>query len=239
DTERRADRSVLWSLVSKGPARAMRAAVRLIAWLLATYAAFCALALAAMLWGEVTAQQLNDGTRAEVVLVLGAIQNPDGTLHPSTQRRVDRAVAFYHSGQVSRLVMCGGPPFGAATPSTGALMAASAVSQGVPEAVILVEGDSHSTLQNTLFARAMLDDQPTLWVLTEGYHVPRGLASAAFAGLEVQGHVSAGGWSAPAYAAWGAGRELLAWPFNILRGLAFLGLRRLGVPEAELFPLLV
>ncbi|MEM9269029.1 MAG: YdcF family protein, partial [Pseudomonadota bacterium] len=133
-------------------------------WLVGCYLLFCLVALGAMLWGELSARHVGDGTRADVALVLGAMQNPDGSLHSSTQRRVDRAVEFYQAGQIGVLMMCGGAP-GEGRRATGALMAASAQAQGVPAEALRIEGDSHSTLQNTLFARPLVPQGATVWVL--------------------------------------------------------------------------
>ena len=88
----------------------MKRLIKATLWLVGSYLLFCLVALGAMLWGELNAQHVGDGSQADVALVLGAMQDSDGSLHPSTQRRVDRAVEFYQAGQISVLVMCGGAP---------------------------------------------------------------------------------------------------------------------------------
>lgn len=122
-----------------------------------------------------------DFAPADVIVVLGAGMDRDGTLHQSTELRVARAVALWEADVAPRLLMSGGTAEDGG-PSAADGMAALARSLGVPEQAVLTETRSRSTLQNALFSLPLLEGTDRLVLVTEGFHLPRALASFRWAG---------------------------------------------------------
>lgn len=129
----------------------------------------------AALWPE------NPSEPADVIVVLGAGMDADGTLHRSSTLRVDRGVELWKAGLAPRMHFTGGRgrPDG---PSAGERMAARATRAGVPPEAISHEDLSQSTLQNALFSQPMLEGAESLILVTEGFHLPRSYASFKWAG---------------------------------------------------------
>lgn len=117
----------------------------------------------------------------DVIVVLGAGMDPDGTLHRSSTLRVDRGVALWQAGLAPRMHFSGGQAR-IGGPSAGERMAARAFDAGVPAEVISYEARSQSTLQNALFSQPMLSEAQSLLIVTEGFHLPRSYASFKWAG---------------------------------------------------------
>ena len=132
----------------------------------------------AALWGFPDPENMEP---VDVIVVLGAGMDADGTLHRSTTLRVERGVALYRMGAAPRLHFTGGEgrPGG---PSAGEGMARMAVEMGVPEEAVSWEGLSKSTLQNALFSQPMLADARSLRLVTEGFHLPRSWLAFRWAG---------------------------------------------------------
>ncbi len=110
--------------------------------------------------------------QADVIVVLGAGMEPDGTLHASSLQRVETGVELFHAGAAPSLHFTGGAavPGG---PSSGAQMASLAQSLGVQIELISHEDRSLSTLQNALFSQPMLRGAEDILVVTDGFHLPR------------------------------------------------------------------
>ena len=123
----------------------------------------------------------DDLAESDMIVVLGAGMDADGTLHQSSILRVKRGVELWKAGVAPRLHFTGGEgrPGG---PSAGGQMAALAIEQGVPAEAISFEGKSQSTLQNALFSQPMLAGAKSLTLVTEGFHLPRAWASFRWAG---------------------------------------------------------
>jgi uncharacterized SAM-binding protein YcdF (DUF218 family) len=123
----------------------------------------------------------DDMARTDVIVVLGAGMDPDGTLHRSSVLRVGRGVALYEAGLAPRMHFTGGEgtPGG---PSAGEGMANLAIQMGVPAEATSWEGRSQSTLQNALFSQPMLAHAQRIRLVTEGFHLPRAWLSFRWAG---------------------------------------------------------
>ncbi len=163
----------------------------------------------------------------DVIVVLGAGMDADGTLHPSSERRVDLGVALWQAGLAPALHFTGGMgrPGG---PSAGGQMAARAMAQGVPEAAITTEGRSLSTLQNALFSQPMLAEARSLRLVTEGFHLPRAWASFAWVGDQTL-YLSASTGFRPGSSVRMVLREAAAIWFNLARALVYGLAGALGV----------
>jgi uncharacterized SAM-binding protein YcdF (DUF218 family) len=122
-----------------------------------------------------------DGAKSDVIVVLGAGMDGDGTLHRSSTLRVERGVELWKAGVAPRMHFTGGVarPDG---PSAGEQMANLAISLGVPAEATSFEGQSLSTLQNALFSQPMLKDARHLTLVTEGFHLPRAWLTFTWAG---------------------------------------------------------
>ncbi len=113
---------------------------------------------------------------ADVIVVLGAGMDADGTLHKSSRLRVKKGAELFLAGTAPRMHFTGGVgrPNG---PSAGAQMVALAQSLGVPATATTAEGQSYSTLQNALFSQPLLQGAERIILVTEGFHLPRSWAS--------------------------------------------------------------
>lgn len=119
--------------------------------------------------------------KTDVIVVLGAGMDADGTLHRSTRLRVERGVTLYKAGLAPRMHFTGGKGR-IDGPSAGERMAQMAIEMGVPIEAISFEELSQSTLQNALFSVPMLRDAPSIRLVTEGFHLPRSWLAFKWAG---------------------------------------------------------
>jgi uncharacterized SAM-binding protein YcdF (DUF218 family) len=118
-------------------------------------------------------------------------------------------------------------------------MADAARAAGVPVDALRVEVESHSTLQNAIYARVILGadaEQPVILV-TNRYHLPRSWASFRWAGMHDITLYSA----EPADAAPDTGAivmEAVKWPANLARAGVFSLMTAVGADGGDLAPLL-
>ncbi|MSU89144.1 hypothetical protein GE300_05845 [Rhodobacteraceae bacterium 2CG4] len=161
--------------------------------------------------------------RADVILVLGAATEIDGTLGRAAVARVETGVALWRQGRAPKLLFTGGPALPGFR-AHGALMADLARRLGVPEAAIIVEDGAHSTLQNALLSRPLIPGAEVLLV-THGYHMARARLSLAWGGIRVTGYATPG----PFTGVRDLLREALATPYNAGRVAAWHVLGWAGV----------
>ncbi|WP_180957713.1 YdcF family protein [Neptunicoccus cionae] len=114
--------------------------------------------------------------KADLIVVLGGGMSADGRLHRSTTVRVDRGIALHQAGAAPKILFTGGALVEGA-PAAGHQMARRAMDQGIDAAAILIEDQSHSTLQNALFSRTDWQNASHIILVTEGFHLPRSWAS--------------------------------------------------------------
>jgi vancomycin permeability regulator SanA len=115
----------------------------------------------------------------KTAIILGAAVCPTGP-SPTLLRRKLHGATLYHTGQVSKLVVCGG--IGKHPPSEARVMADILIGAGIPEAVIVLEALSTSTGENIANAKALIAQEPVV-IVTDWYHGPRALLIARRAGL--------------------------------------------------------
>lgn len=152
----------------------------------------------------------------DVIVVLAGNAGKYGGMNAETQARVAKGIELFEAGAASRLVVTGG-----GEPPVAEAMREAAISAGVPEADILVETASHSTLQNALFTADFetLDKDGTVLLVTHRYHLPRAWASFRWAGFTDVTRVAAdpdGGFQLNAQLLW----ETVKWPLNVVRAAA-------------------
>lgn len=125
----------------------------------------------------------SENTRpTDVIVVLGAGMDADGTLHRSSLLRVEKGVSLFRAGLAPHMHFTGGRGTSAG-PSAGQQMARLAAQLGVPETQLSFEQESQSTLQNALFSHPQLQGHQSLRLVTEGFHLPRSWLSFKWANV--------------------------------------------------------
>ena len=122
---------------------------------------------------------------AETIVILSGPKGDEPNTAGETRIRTDAGVALWQAGAAPRIVMSGnGTGFRNDRPHA-LNMADRARELGVPQAVILVEDQSFSTLQNAWFTARLdgLDRTAPVILVSHRYHLPRAWASFYWAGF--------------------------------------------------------
>lgn len=173
-----------------------------------------------------------DLPEAEAIVVVSGNAGKNGGMLGETEARLNRAVALYNEGLAPRLILSGGSKSDAETVADA--MKATAIAGGVPENAITVEGASHSTLQNAIFAADIedLSKAAPILLVTHRYHLPRANASFRWAGFSDITNVAAdpdGGFQITPGLLW----ESVKWPLNVLRAGAASAAQAGNVPRED------
>jgi uncharacterized SAM-binding protein YcdF (DUF218 family) len=121
--------------------------------------------------------------KGEVLVVLGADSMKDAIGWSSYWRSV-YAVRAWREGGFSEVVVSGGSLNGEVPAAER--MRDFMVSQGIPASAIMVEGESHSTRENALKSKALLDKLPGRKVLlSSDYHMFRAARVFRKAGIDI------------------------------------------------------
>lgn len=108
----------------------------------------------------------------EVIVILGAAVWPKETPSPTLLRRVNCAAQLWHKSG-GMIIASGG--LGKHPPSEAEMMRRLLVDRNVPEAAILLEGQSTSTLTNARYSLAIIRERelgPVI-IVTDSYHRAR------------------------------------------------------------------
>jgi uncharacterized SAM-binding protein YcdF (DUF218 family) len=173
-----------------------------------------------------------DLPEAEAIVVVSGNAGKNGGMLGETEARLNRAVALYNEGLAPRLILSGGSKSDAETVADA--MKAAAIAGGVPENAITIEGASHSTLQNAIFAADIedLSKAAPILLVTHRYHLPRANASFRWAGFSDITNVAAdpdGGFQITPGLLW----ESVKWPLNVLRAGAASAAQAGNVPRED------
>jgi uncharacterized SAM-binding protein YcdF (DUF218 family) len=173
-----------------------------------------------------------DLPEAEAIVVVSGNAGKNGGMLGETEARLNRAVALYNEGLAPRLILSGGSKSDAETVADA--MKATAIAGGVPENAITIEGASHSTLQNAIFAADIedLSKAAPILLVTHRYHLPRANASFRWAGFSDITNVAAdpdGGFQITPGLLW----ESVKWPLNVLRAGAASAAQAGNVPRED------
>ncbi|EOT41076.1 MULTISPECIES: YdcF family protein [Enterococcus] len=131
----------------------------------------------------------------DYIIVLGAGLLNGDTVSPLLAKRIDVAIKFYQhqlkvAGKHAKILMSGGQGADEKVPESVA-MAAYAKDKGVPQADLLVEEHSTTTLENMQFSKEIMDDkQPIPYQViftSNNYHIFRAGIYAHEAGLKADG----------------------------------------------------
>ena len=122
-----------------------------------------------------------------VAIVFGAAVYGNGRLSAVLRDRVDTAIALYHNGQVSRLLMSGGAISG--NYDEPAAMKRYAVERGVAEDDVMTDHGGQRTYDTCYRARYVFDVRDAVLV-TQAFHLPRALLTCDGLGVRAVGAVA-------------------------------------------------
>jgi len=121
----------------------------------------------------------------DVIVVLGAAQNPDGSPGPAISRRMHHAVDAWRAGRAPVIMLCGGPT--AIATSEAETMAEVARAEGVAGEALLLEDVSTRTLENAVQCRRVMAEKglSRAILVTDWFHMPRALYTFRAFGIDV------------------------------------------------------
>ncbi len=133
---------------------------------------------AVVLWLSAIALILYAGShpvlnRADAIIVLGAAQY-NGHPSPVLQARLDHALSLWKQNLAPILIVTGGIGIGD-TLSEGDVARRYAIKQGVPDSVVLVEGDGVTSAESVAAAAALMRARGlhSALVVSDSYHMMR------------------------------------------------------------------
>ena len=121
--------------------------------------------------------------QADVAIVLGAGASDDA-VSPVFRERINHGIWLYENGYVDYLIFTGG--FGDGNTKSDAFIAKEyALSQGVPEEVLLIEEKSTITEENLEFAKEIMDANgfKTAIIVSDPLHMKRAMLMAKDYGI--------------------------------------------------------
>jgi uncharacterized SAM-binding protein YcdF (DUF218 family) len=112
-------------------------------------------------------------THFDAIVVLGTPSKPNGSPSPEQRERVLEGVREYKAGVAPRLIMTGGPAHNHFVEAHS--MAEFAISQGVPAADILEEGQAQNTVQNIFYSATIMHQHgwSSAEIVSSPYHLGR------------------------------------------------------------------
>lgn len=131
--------------------------------------------------------RINTDTRrqTDVILVLGARVNYKTGFNPCLKARVNHGVKLWENQYAPLIIMSGGDDIEDGANEADAMFQ-MARQAGVPESAVLREREAHSTYENLLFTRKIMQSKglKSLLIVTENYHMPRAALIADDLGLD-------------------------------------------------------
>jgi uncharacterized SAM-binding protein YcdF (DUF218 family) len=126
----------------------------------------------------------DEARRADAIVVLGAAQYV-GRPSPVLRARVDHAVSLWKRGLAPTLILTGGTGVGDTT-SEAAVARKYAMSQGVPDRVIVIEIKGRTTSESMRAVARIMDDreQSSVILVSDPFHMLRLSILARRFGLE-------------------------------------------------------
>ena len=134
----------------------------------------------------------------DVILVLGNPAKADGSIAPIGKSRVLEGIRLYRAGAAPRLLMTGGAVANRFV--EGQVMRQFAISQGVPPADVLAEGESQNTIQNAYYSYKIMQahDWHSALIVSSPTHLRR--ASVIFSHFPLMWRLDAAPW--PPHYSW-------------------------------------
>ncbi len=123
--------------------------------------------------------------KADAVVVLSGGWENENKLSQSTLERYKYGMKLYQKGYGHYIIFSGGNMNG--NPSEAEKMAEMALTDGFPNETIIIEGNSESTWENTLFVKKILLDRQlkTVILVTSPYHTLRAKTMFKEKGIDV------------------------------------------------------
>jgi len=127
---------------------------------------------------------LSSDGNADAAVVLGAAVWSN-SVSPVFRERINHAIELYRNGRVRKLVFTGGQG-NSNEPTEAAAARSYAVANGIPLQDILVEQKSHTTYENIIYAKQVIDANNLNGVLlvSDPMHMKRAMAMAEDVGLK-------------------------------------------------------
>lgn len=134
----------------------------------------------------VTRANLSASGKADVAIVLGAAVHGNKP-SPVFEERLRHAVQLYRDNRVDALLLTGGTGEGARYAESSAGRA-YALKEGVPASAILTERRSHTTRQNLLEARAVMERHGlhSALLVSDPLHLPRAMRMSRDLGIDAR-----------------------------------------------------
>ncbi|GEM45178.1 YdcF family protein [Deinococcus cellulosilyticus] len=131
--------------------------------------------------------QVKKDTRrqTDAIVVLGARVNHKNGINPCLRARVNHGVRLWEHRYAPLIIMSGGNDIEDGANEADAMFR-MARQAGVPETALVREREAHSTYENLLFTRKIMQDRglKSLLIVTENYHMPRASLIAQELGLD-------------------------------------------------------
>lgn len=121
----------------------------------------------------------------DYIIVLGAQVKPSG---PSVvlKYRLDQAIKYLNKNENTLVIVSGGK--GVNEPDTEAsIMRKYLISNGINEERIIIEDKSHSTKENVINSKKLIEENKNVGIVTNNFHVFRALQIANKYGLNAYG----------------------------------------------------
>jgi uncharacterized SAM-binding protein YcdF (DUF218 family) len=135
-----------------------------------------------MSWKVYYTWKHSHGTPSDCIIILGAaVWN--GKPSPALRERLDIAVEAYRSGLAPAIIATGGTS--GDEPSEAETMKRFLIEKGIPEAAILLEDKSRSTMENLSNSRAIMEENgfDNAVIVTHGFHAYRASLMARSLGI--------------------------------------------------------
>jgi len=177
--------------------------------------------LFAITYRTIDVRSTRDGGRqADVILVLGSAVWPNEQPSPSLRARMNRAIDLYRDGYAPYLILSGG--LGRYPPEEAEVMRRLALEAGIPQEVLLLDKEAHSTWESIVKTEEILEEKGwgSVLIVSDPFHIYRALLMAQDAGLVAYGSpaLDSPTYTVPARRAFYTSREVLAlWWYLIQR----------------------
>ena len=111
---------------------------------------------------------------ADVIIVLGASVDGDGSPGETLESRIEHAVTLWRRG-LARRIICTGGYTGQAHRTESSACRATLIALGVPPEAVYIEEQSQNTYENAQYALEIMaeNDLQTAVVVSSGYHLLR------------------------------------------------------------------
>jgi uncharacterized SAM-binding protein YcdF (DUF218 family) len=121
---------------------------------------------------------------ADAAVVLGAAVWTND-VSPVFRERINHAIELYRRGKVRKLIFTGGQG-NQNEPTEAAAARAYALANGIPLQDILVEQQSHTTYENVVYAKQLVNanNLKKLLIVSDPMHMKRAMTMAADVGLD-------------------------------------------------------